>query len=247
MTGKPIRSASAMAAATSVTRLAAARRYRHARALHQVPGPDLVAHLLDRRRVRADPGQAGRDDLTGEVRVLGQETVTRVHRGRPGLAGRLHDRRGVQVAPGGLGGTDAHRLVGLADVRQVRVGVGVHRDGPDPHPPGRPQHAPGDLAPVGDKHRIEHQPSLLGPRQSWMTDLRFTTRLSASTASGSYSLAVSSRSCCTAAAARPGSSELPTRSSKALAALMMRLLSGGRDGSPSRRTPWLPGWPGRPR
>ena len=30
-----------------------------------------------------------------------------------------------------------------------------------------------------------------------------------------------------AAAARPGSSELPTRSSKALAALMMRLLSGG--------------------
>ena len=60
-----------------------------------------------------------------------------------------------------------------------------------------------------------------------MTERRFTTRLRASTVAGSYSLAVSSRSRCTAAAAWPGSSELPTRSSKALAALMMRLLSGG--------------------
>ena len=60
-----------------------------------------------------------------------------------------------------------------------------------------------------------------------MTERRFTTRLRASTVAGSYSLAVSRRSRCTAAAARPGSSELPTRSSKALAALMMRLLSGG--------------------
>ena len=70
-----------------------------------------------------------------------------------------------------------------------------------------------------------------------MTDRRFTTRLRASTALGSYSLATSSRSRCTAAAARPGSSELPTRSSKALAALMMRLLSGGPDAPPARREP----------
>ena len=62
-----------------------------------------------------------------------------------------------------------------------------------------------------------------------MTERRFTTRLRASTVAGSYSLAVSSRSRYTAAVARPGSRELPTKSSKALAVLMMRLLSGGSE------------------
>ena len=47
---------------------------------------------------------------------------------------------------------------------------------------------------------------------------------------------------CTAAAALLGSTELPTRSSKALAALMMRLLSGGLDDSSSKRSS-RPGWP----
>jgi hypothetical protein len=144
-------------------RLAAARGYWNPGPFGQIPGPDLVAHLLDRGRIRSDPGQAGRDDLAGEAGVLGQEAITRMDRGRPGLARGPDDRRGVQVAPGGLSWPDVHRLVGLADVGQVRVGVGVHRDGPDPHPPGRPHHSPGDLPPVGDKHRIEHSDSLLGP------------------------------------------------------------------------------------
>jgi hypothetical protein len=56
-----------------------------------------------------------------------------------------------------------------------------------------------------------------------------TTLLRASTAARSYSAAVSrrNRSTAAAAAARLESTELPTRSSNAFAARMMRLLSGG--------------------
>jgi MFS family permease len=59
------------------------------------------------------------------------------------------------------------------------------------------------------------------------TERRLTTRLSASTTRGSYSAAVSRRSRSTAAVARLDSTELPTRSSNAFAARMIRLLSGG--------------------
>ena len=145
--------------------LPAARRHRHPGPLHQVPGPDLVAHLLDGRRVRADPDQAGGHDPAGEVRVLGEKAVTRVHGRGAGLTSRVEDGRGIEVTLRRRRRADVYGLVRLADVRQVRVGVGVHGDGPDSHPPGRPYHPPGDLTAIGDKHRIKHHASLLGYRQ----------------------------------------------------------------------------------
>jgi hypothetical protein len=45
-----------------------------------VPGRHLVAEVADRLRRGADPGQSGVDDRLREVGVLGQESVTRVHR-----------------------------------------------------------------------------------------------------------------------------------------------------------------------
>ncbi len=47
------------------------------------------------------------------------------------------------------------RLVGLEDVRRVGVGVGEHRHTAQPHGAHRAQHAPGDLAAVGDQDLVD--------------------------------------------------------------------------------------------
>ena len=51
----------------------------------------LAAERANRRRRRADPGEAGVDHGLGEVGVLAQETVARVH--RVGTGGAVRDRR----------------------------------------------------------------------------------------------------------------------------------------------------------
>ena len=52
-----------------------------------VPSLDLVAETVDGLRSRADPGQAGVDDLLGEPGILGEEAVARVDRIRPRVLG----------------------------------------------------------------------------------------------------------------------------------------------------------------
>ncbi len=155
-------------------RLAGAGCYRNAGLLHQVPGVDLVAHQLDRLGRRADPGQPGIDHAGGEAGVLGQEAVAGVNgRGAGRARGRQH-RAGVQVARGGLRGPEEDGLVGLADERQVRVSLGVDGHRPDAHPARGGDHAPGDLATIGDKDGFKHarqptagtRPGALRPRRA---------------------------------------------------------------------------------
>ena len=69
-------------------RVLGARGQRGADLLGDVPGLDLVAERLDRRRRRADPGQPGVDHGLGEVGVLGEEAVARVHGVGAGLLAR---------------------------------------------------------------------------------------------------------------------------------------------------------------
>src|SRR5437763_8030229 len=125
---------------------------------HQVPRVDLVAHRVDRARVRTDPDQSLRGDRAGEVGVLRQEPVPRMDRLRTGgLRGR-EDRLDVAVR---LRRADGYRLVGLGDERQPGIDVGVHRHGVHAEPARGADDPAGDLSPVGDQQRADHRYSSL--------------------------------------------------------------------------------------
>ena len=62
----------------------------------------------------------------------------------------------VEVRLGRGWGTDAKCDVGLAHERLVRVGVGVHGDGPHVHAPRRAEDAARDLTAVRDEERRHH-------------------------------------------------------------------------------------------
>lgn len=62
----------------------------------------------------------------------------------------------VEIAFGGLGRTDAHRLGSQLDVEGLRVGLGIDGHGFNSQLPAGPQHPQGDLAPVGDQNPLQH-------------------------------------------------------------------------------------------
>ena len=82
-------------------RIGSARHLRRAGARGDVPGGHLVAEGPDGSGGRADPGEPGVDDGLGEVGVLGQEAVARMHRVSAGALGRVDDLVDDEVALGG--------------------------------------------------------------------------------------------------------------------------------------------------
>jgi hypothetical protein len=103
--------------------------------------------------------EAGGLDRLGEIGVLGEKAVAGMDRLRAGLARRVEDAVGAQIALGGGGGADAHRLVGHGDMLRRRVGVGIDRHGPHPEPSRGGDDAAGDFAAIGDQELAEHRPS----------------------------------------------------------------------------------------
>ena len=93
----------------------------------------------------------------GEVDVLAQEAVARVHGLGAGVAAGLDDGLDLEVALGGRGGADPHGDVGLAHVPGAGVGVGVDGDRTDAQRAQGADHAAGDLAAVGDEHGAEER------------------------------------------------------------------------------------------
>ena len=79
-----------------------------------------------------------------------------MHRVAARRLGRGDDVRDPQVALGGRGRPDAHRLVGELDVERVAVGRRVDGDRLDPELVQRADHPHGDLASVRDEHAVEH-------------------------------------------------------------------------------------------
>ncbi len=127
---------------------------RRAHALGHVPGRGLVAELLDGARRGADPREPGVDDLLGEVGVLGEEAVARVHGVGAGAAGDGEELGDDEVGVGARLTVEGVGLVGERDVQGVAVLVGVDGDRADPRIPRRPDDADGDLAPVGDEDLV---------------------------------------------------------------------------------------------
>ena len=172
-----------------VQRVLGAGRQRCADLLRDVAGLHLVAEGVDRVRWRPDPRQAGVDDRPGEVGVLGEEAVARVH----GVGARLlRDRDDLaDVEVGVARGRTAQRvgLIGQPHEQRVAVRVGVDRDAADPGVLAGPDHADRDLTAVGDQDLLQrggigHQRrlSLGGAPAAWGLSHRVGPALLTSTA-----------------------------------------------------------------
>jgi hypothetical protein len=137
---------------------------------------DLVAHRGDRIRLRADKDDAFGFDPARELRVLGQEAVSRMHGFGAGLLAGRDDPLAEQVRLPARRRADQHRLVGKLDMERVAIGFREHGDGGDAHAACRLDHAAGDLAAVGDEDLLKHAAAPRSERHvavlaPWILDL----------------------------------------------------------------------------
>ena len=115
------------------------------------PRRDFVAHGADCRCRRTDERDPGGRTLLGELGILGQEAVTRVHRVAAVLFGDFEDTIATQVTVARRGATDRNGMGGSPHRQCAAVDLGVHRQGLDPEFVRGPNHAHRDLAAIGDE------------------------------------------------------------------------------------------------
>ena len=113
----------------------------HARLGHRASCADLIAHRVDRIRVRTDPHESRARDRACERRVLGEEAVPRMHGVRVRAMRDVEQAIDREITLRGRRGADAVRVVRVAHVRRVAVGVGIHGDRRDSHLACRAHHA----------------------------------------------------------------------------------------------------------
>ena len=139
-----------------------ARHAGHTGLGHRHLGADLVSHQTNRVGARPDEHESTLLDLLREIRVFGQEAVTRMDRLCIGDFGRADDRRNVQVALRRWRRPDAYRLVGQAHVLRLGIGFRMHDDGLDAELATRTLDTQRDLTAVGDQHFVEQLSGALG-------------------------------------------------------------------------------------
>ncbi len=115
------------------------------------PRGDLVAHRLDGRGRRADPGDAGPGDRLGEPGVLGEKAVAGMDRIGPSGRGDLEDLLGVQIGLGRGRRSHVPGLVGQLHVQRVAIEVRIDGNRVDAHLLGGADDPHRDLSPVGDE------------------------------------------------------------------------------------------------
>ena len=144
---------------------------------HREAGPggeaarlQLAAQHAHHLRLRPDEEESGVPARLGEVGVLRQEAVARVHRVGPHLARDAHDVGDVEVGVYRLPApADQVGLVRLESVQGITVFVREQRDRLYPELVRRAQHPDRDLAAVGDQQLADapvaaHVRPLLVPR-----------------------------------------------------------------------------------
>src|SRR3990172_7460728 len=102
------------------------RDYRDPCLLHHLPGHDLVPHLSNRLRGRADEYNPILLTGPGKLRIFSEESITRVYGIRPPLFGKINNPVDIQV-PCHRPWPHKTRLIRLFNVE--RDGIGLRMDG----------------------------------------------------------------------------------------------------------------------
>ncbi len=111
----------------------------------------------DGGRRRPDEGDAGVEAGLGELGILGEKAVARVHAVG---ARRLGDRNqfvDTQITFGGRRRANVMRFVTEAHMQRAGIGLRIDGDGAQSEALGRAGDAAGDLAAVSDQYRGKHQ------------------------------------------------------------------------------------------
>src|SRR5579883_1286303 len=109
-------------------RAAGTRHAGHPGGLHGLDGFDLVAHQADHRRGRTDEDEAGLLDRFGKIRVLRQKAIAGMDRRGVRHFRGSDDRGDVQITLRRRRGTDAYSLISHADVLEIAIDSGMHRN-----------------------------------------------------------------------------------------------------------------------
>ena len=122
---------------------------------------DLTRFMLQSERFqmlrpRSNEADAVRGQALGELAVLRQEAVARMHRLRAGLQARGDDGVYLKIALGRRRRADAYRLVSVTHGtrKSIRVGINGHRR--DSHTSKRSTNPSGDFTAVGDQDFAKH-------------------------------------------------------------------------------------------
>ena len=148
-----------------------AGHHRHAGGGRRLAGRGLAAHELDGFGRGADEGQAGVTTGPGEVCVLGEEAVARVHGVGAAPLRDVDERIDLQVALARRVGPDRPRLVGKPDVQRRAIAFAVDGDSGDAHVAAGADDAHGDLAAIRDqdpwkRSQVSEKSSTCGARRA---------------------------------------------------------------------------------
>ena len=124
--------------------------------LGQFSGGVLVAHQGHRLVRGPDELDLATAANLGEMRILGQKTVARMNRLHVADFGGADDPVDLQVAVGGLGRTDAIRLVGQLQIGGAAVGLAENGHGFDAQLAAGAKDAQGDFTAIGNQNSLEH-------------------------------------------------------------------------------------------
>ncbi len=117
---------------------------------------DLVAHGGDRLGIGADEDDPRLGQRHRKRLALGQEAVAGMHRLGPARPAGRDDLVDDEIALGGLRRPDVDGAVGHFHMEGILVGVGIDRDGLNPHAARGLDDATGDFAAIGDQNALEH-------------------------------------------------------------------------------------------
>ncbi len=119
-------------------------------------GLDLVAHRGDGARIGPNEDDPRRFERARKRFAFGQETVTRMHGLRTGLATGLDDPLHRQIALSRSRRSNQNSVIGHFDMKGIPVDLGIDRDRLYSHPAGSLDDPAGDLAPICDQNSFEH-------------------------------------------------------------------------------------------
>ena len=126
---------------------------------------DLVAHLIDDFRRRADENNAFVFAALREGGILRQKTVPRMHRFGAASFTNIDDAVHREIALLRRRGANRVGIVGVFDVQRFAVGFGVDRHRFDIELAASARDPHRDLAPVGDQDTFKHVGAGVRPRQ----------------------------------------------------------------------------------